>query len=174
MYDNAIASLCLCIHLSIRPFFHSIFGTDWPLTLNFCTWLSHDHSSHGIGGHKSGSRSWARLMQSVQPWSRTVFIVVLRSEFCTVKYHLTSLFRCALYVSVFLYRPTWVVLDKRPLSGCCCLCCCYLIYSVVQNILFPEVFWQFFPNGRELLEEYSPTYCPSTSAVNYEILFSYL
>ena len=26
----------------------------------------------------------------------------------------------------FWYWPTWVVLDKRPLNGCCCRCCWYL------------------------------------------------
>ena len=30
--------------------FYSIFRTDWLLTLNFCMWVGHDHSSLGIEG----------------------------------------------------------------------------------------------------------------------------
>ena len=37
---------------SARPsvYFHSVFGTYWPLNLNFCTPVGHDHSSHGNEG----------------------------------------------------------------------------------------------------------------------------
>ena len=50
---NAIVS----VHLSIRPSicFHSVFRTDWPLTLNFCVQVNHDHSSQGIEGQGHGS-----------------------------------------------------------------------------------------------------------------------
>ena len=49
-------------HPSCCPFFHSIFRTDWPLTLNFCVCVGHDRSSQGIEakvmcqdqGHRSG------------------------------------------------------------------------------------------------------------------------
>ena len=63
--------------------FHSIFGTDWPLTLNFCMWVGHDHSSQGIEGHGHRSRSWARQMRSVRPRSRAVFLVWTASIFYT-------------------------------------------------------------------------------------------
>ena len=65
------------VRLSIRCF-HSIFRTNWPLTLNFCMWVDHDYSSQGIEGqgHRSWSRSWVRLMWSVRPWSRAVFSIV--------------------------------------------------------------------------------------------------
>ena len=58
--------------------FHSIFATNWPLTLNFCLWVGHDHSSQGIEGqhHRSRSRSWVRLMQSVWPQSMAVFFLI--------------------------------------------------------------------------------------------------
>ena len=47
---NAIASVCPSVCPSVRPSvcFHSIFGTDWSLTLNFCVRVGHDHSSQGI------------------------------------------------------------------------------------------------------------------------------
>jgi len=45
MGGNAITSVCLT---SIC--FQSIFRTNWPLILNFCTWVGHDHSSQGIEG----------------------------------------------------------------------------------------------------------------------------
>ena len=43
--------------LPIRPSicFHSMFGTDWPLTLNFCVWVGHDCSSPAIEGQGHGS-----------------------------------------------------------------------------------------------------------------------
>ena len=50
--NNAITS----VHPSVC--FHSILGTNWLLTLNFCTSIVHDHSSQEIEGqgqdHKSG------------------------------------------------------------------------------------------------------------------------
>ena len=62
---------------AVRPSvcFHSIFGTDWPLTLNICMQVGRDHSSHGIidQGHRSRSRSWVRLMWSDRRRSRAVF-----------------------------------------------------------------------------------------------------
>ena len=45
---NAIAS----VRLSVC--FHSIFGTDWPLTLSFCVWAGHDHNSQGFKGQGHG------------------------------------------------------------------------------------------------------------------------
>ena len=59
--------------------FHSIFGIDWPLTLNFSMWVGHDHSSHEIEGqgNRLTSRSLVRLMQSVRPRSRAVYLVRL-------------------------------------------------------------------------------------------------
>jgi len=47
-------------------------GINWPLTLNFCVWVGHDHSSQEIEGQ--GHRSWVRLM-SVWPWSMAFFLV---------------------------------------------------------------------------------------------------
>ena len=39
---NAIASVC--------PFVSTLFGTDLPLTLNFCMRVGHDHSPQRIEG----------------------------------------------------------------------------------------------------------------------------
>ena len=39
---NAILSVCPSVC------FCSIFGTDWPLTLNFCKWVSHDIARRGL------------------------------------------------------------------------------------------------------------------------------
>ena len=55
--------------------FQSIFGSDWPLTLNFCKWVGHDHRSQEIEGQGHMSRSWVRQMRSVQRRSRVVFLV---------------------------------------------------------------------------------------------------
>ena len=73
---NAIAS----VRVSVRPLsFHFMFGIDWPLTLNICMWISHDHSSQGIGGqgHRSRSRSLIKLMRSVRSRSMAVFFLIL-------------------------------------------------------------------------------------------------
>ena len=54
--------------------FHSIFGTNWPLTFNFGMWVGHDHSSQGIEGHGHGSGLCGRSdLDRVQ-----FFIVYLR------------------------------------------------------------------------------------------------
>lgn len=57
-------SVCL-VHPSIR--FYSIFWTEWPMTLTFCMYMSHDRRSHGIKGQ--GSR-----MRPVQPRARAVLV----------------------------------------------------------------------------------------------------
>ena len=59
---NAITSVCLSIC------FHSICGTNWPLTLKFCMWVGHNHSSQGL-------KVKVRLMWSVWPRWRAVFLV---------------------------------------------------------------------------------------------------
>ena len=65
------------VRLSVRPSVccHSTFGIDWPLTLNFCTWVGHDHSSQGIEGqcYRSRPRSWVRVIWSAPPQPRAVF-----------------------------------------------------------------------------------------------------
>ena len=65
-------SICLFVCLYVYPSicFHSVFGTDWLLTLNFCVWVGHDCSSRDWR-----SRSVIRPMQSVRPRLRTVFLV---------------------------------------------------------------------------------------------------
>ena len=57
--------------------FHSIFWTDWPLTLNFCMWAGHDHSSQGIEGQcntvgqaQGQGHGLDFIMRSVWPRSR--------------------------------------------------------------------------------------------------------
>ena len=50
MQDDEINSA----HLSICS--HSIFANDWPLTLSFCMWVGHDHSSQWIEGQSQCSR----------------------------------------------------------------------------------------------------------------------
>ena len=44
------------VYLSVC--FHSVFGTDWPLTVNICIWVDHGHSSQGIEDRGHGSRLW--------------------------------------------------------------------------------------------------------------------
>jgi len=74
---NAIAS----VRLSVC--FHSVFRTNWPLTLNSCMWIGHDHSSQGIEsqGHRSRSKSWVRLMRSVRPRSRELVSHFVKYKF---------------------------------------------------------------------------------------------
>ena len=38
----------------------------------------------------------------------------------------------------------------------------------------PNVLWQYFPNGSEILNKISHAYCTSISMQNYQILFGYL
>jgi len=66
MGGNAIAS----IHLSI--FFHSIFWTNWPLALIFCTCVGHYHGSQmtETESHRSRSRCGR---SGLDIWSRTVY-----------------------------------------------------------------------------------------------------
>ena len=49
--------------LSICPSvcFHSIIETDWPLTLNFCKWVGHDHNSQGIKSQLRSREVWTCL-----------------------------------------------------------------------------------------------------------------
>ena len=72
VYPSVCLSVC----------FHFIFGTDWPLTLNFWMWVVHKHSSQGIEGQ--GHRSWllVRLMRSVRPRSREFFFYSFK--FCWI------------------------------------------------------------------------------------------
>ena len=68
---NAIGSFCLLVHLCLYICFHSVIGTDWPLTLlNICMQVCHDHSSQGL---QVKVKSWVKLMQSVRPRSRVFF-----------------------------------------------------------------------------------------------------
>ena len=48
-------------HPSVCPSvcLHSVFGTEWLLTLNLCVSVVRDHSSQGIEGHGHRSRSWS-------------------------------------------------------------------------------------------------------------------
>ena len=77
LLPTVLAREVMQLPLSVCPpiCFHSIFGTDWTLTLNSCIQLGHDHSLHGIEGrsHRSRSRSWIRLIWSVRPWLNAVF-----------------------------------------------------------------------------------------------------
>ena len=70
---NAIASVCLIFCLSVC--FHTIFEVDRFLTLNFCMWISHDHSSQWIEGQGHSSRSWVQL--TIDP--RAVFLYLVDS-----------------------------------------------------------------------------------------------
>ena len=74
MADNAIAYVRPFVRLF--PLYRYISRTDWPLTLNFCEWVGHDHSSPWIEGQGHGLRSWswARLMRSVRHRSRAIFL----------------------------------------------------------------------------------------------------
>ena len=69
------SSFCPSVCLSVC--FHSIVGTNWPLTLKFFVWVGHDHSSQGIEGQSDRSRSmsWVRLMRSVRPRLTAVSLV---------------------------------------------------------------------------------------------------
>ena len=69
---NAIASIrwSFCLFpLSLR--------NRLTVDLELCLRVGHDHSSQGIDGqgHRSRSRSWVRLVWSVWPWFREVFLV---------------------------------------------------------------------------------------------------
>ena len=52
---NATGNAIPSVHQSVC--FHSIFRIDWLLTLNFCKWVGHDHSSQGIEGIGQGHGS---------------------------------------------------------------------------------------------------------------------
>ena len=74
------------VHVSVH-FYTLYFRSNWPLTLNFCMWVGHDHGSQGI--ERQGHRSWVRLMQSVWPRSRAVsFLLERQLENCHQIYHI--------------------------------------------------------------------------------------
>ena len=111
------SSVCLSVC------FNSIFGINWPLTLNFCTWVGHDHISQVIESHDN--RSWVMLMRLVRPRSRAVFLVLVntsprraRLSVCDgAAVQRTSLAILTLYVCVALLQPPpLLVKDVAKLS----------------------------------------------------------
>jgi len=55
----------------------------------------------------------------------------------------------------------------------CCLCSMYNVSQKNQKIP-PEVFWHFFQNGWEFLNQILHTYCPFRSTLDYQFLSGYL
>ena len=80
---------------SVRPSvsFHSIFGSDWPLTLNDCVWVVLEHISQRIEDQGHRSKSWVRLMRSIRPRSRAVSLVYPRDAILAPRYIVASV-RC--------------------------------------------------------------------------------
>ena len=67
--------------LSVYPSvcFHSVFRTDWSLTLIFCMCVAHDHSSPWAEGQDHRSRS-KFITRPVGPPVRSVLVVLTFDE----------------------------------------------------------------------------------------------
>jgi len=105
-------SICLSVC------FHSIFGTDWPLTVNTCVWVGHDHSSQGIEGqgHRSRSRSWVRNAVGPTSIEGSFFLVLYVNIRSSCSAPVMSTFRK-------LWRQLlWHVVQTRPMTDLCWKC----------------------------------------------------
>ena len=72
---QSAAPVRLSVCLSVTSVcFQSIFWTDWPLNLDFCLFMGHDHRSCGMKtqGHRSRSRSRVRVV--VKYWLTAVIV----------------------------------------------------------------------------------------------------